>query len=123
MFWAIFPRRDRKPEARLEWKRAKRTFGTERIILTAAKYCAQMRGKPHTEILPAVAWLATLTEPEPQPGIFGLDLEKLGSALLTVTVTARQLGHSSCTSQDRWLLLRDLLDSLYKIALTDHKTV
>jgi hypothetical protein len=29
----------------------------------------------------------------------------------------------SCTSQDRWLLLRDLLDSLYKIALTNHKTV
>jgi hypothetical protein len=101
-FWAIFPRKDRKIEARYEWQNAARRFPADRIILTAARYCAQVQGRPRTEIMTAAEWLPGLIEPERLPGVRGLDLAKIGGALLTVCMTSWQLGHSSvkCTIRD-----------------------
>jgi len=93
-FWAIFPRKDRKIEARFEFRRACERFGPELVILTAARYCAQVRGKPHAEIMTAAAWLPGLIEREPLPGIWGLDTAKLGNAILTAALISWQLGHS-----------------------------
>lgn len=100
-FWAIFPRKDRKPEARFEWKRAVSRFGAERVILTAARYCAESQGKERDDVLTAAAWLAGLIEPEREPGIRGLDPEKLGAVLLTTCMISWQLGHTSMTATVR----------------------
>lgn len=96
-FWAIFPRKDRKIEARFEFGRTAERFGADRVILTAARYCAEVRGKPHAEIMTAAAWLPGLVEPEQaerRPGIWGLDMAKLGNAILTAVLASWQLGHS-----------------------------
>lgn len=98
VFWAIFPRKDRKIEGRFEFGRAVERFGAESVILTAARYSAEMRGRPYAEIMTAAEWLPGLIEPE-QPerpeGIWGLDMATLGSAMLTAVLVSWQLGHSS----------------------------
>jgi hypothetical protein len=43
-FWAIYPRKDRKIEARYEWKQAMRRFSADQIVVSAADYCAAARG-------------------------------------------------------------------------------
>jgi len=107
-FWAVFPRKDRKIEARFEFGRAKERFGAESVILTAARYCGQVRGKPHAEIMTAAQWLPGLAEPEAPErpaGIRGLDIAKVGAALLTVCMTSWQLGHSTVAGTIRDYLL------------------
>lgn len=106
-FWAVYPRKDRKPEARYEWWQALRRFSADEVILAAAYYCGAARGKPHDRIFTAATWLKGLERPAApeqirQPGIFGLDLTSLGEVLLTTCVLSRQLGHSSarCTVRD-----------------------
>jgi hypothetical protein len=100
-FWAVFPRKDRKIEARCEWRLAAKRYGAERVILAAAFFCAEARRKPRDEIPTAAAWLTGLTEPPRRDGIFGLDPEKVGKALLAACFASRHLGHSTVAATVR----------------------
>ncbi len=99
-FWAVFPRKDRKIEARFEFSRAARRFGADRVILTAARYCAASRGLPRDAVLSGTEWLRGLIEPEqPQQaraqGFAALDPAEVGSVLLGTAMISWQLGHQT----------------------------
>ena len=100
-FWAVFPRKEDKPEARHQWRHAAFRFGADHVILAAARYAASVRALSRAGITPPGTWLRSLVAPERRPGIFGLDLEKVGSALLTACITSRQAGHANVTNTIR----------------------
>lgn len=63
-FWAVFPRKDRKIEARYEWRHTAQKLGADKIILAAAYYCSDARTQSRDAILAACDWLRDLRASE-----------------------------------------------------------